>query len=157
MGDRLIQPDMQTFFSLKDRIPIDQSTTYVNSLIGNMQDNILTKVYFSPENVKIVQNGIRAGVYSLSNKEHIIHEQDENELIIIMRSVYLQHGLNEDNNIKKQVEALNQLVLKYAIPQIYSELEGYIKYQRDSGSLAVPMAHPKATYTGNQLEYNNML
>ena len=51
------------------------------------------------------------------------------------------------------VSPINKIVLNYAIPQIYGEAQGYMKYKYDVSTLAVPMEHPIMSKTNNkQLE-----
>ena len=69
-----------------------------------------------------------------------------------MRSIYLQHSANQRNNIRGQVDALNNLVLNYAVPQVYGEAQGYMQYRKDVSTLAVPMTRPTSTYESNTLE-----
>ena len=69
-----------------------------------------------------------------------------------MRSIFLQHASNLPTNITQQVEALNNLVLDYAIPQICSEAEGYIKFKNDVSTLPVPLQRASSTYSNNILE-----
>ena len=108
-------------------------------------------LFFSAENVQIIQNAIKAGVYSRSNSQYVIGNQDEDTLKIIMRSTFLQYSSNQPINITSQIESLNSLVIGYAVPQILSEAEGYIKYKKDVSTLAVPHARPKSTYHSNTL------
>ena len=82
------------------------------------------------------------GVYKLSRGQYVIGRQNVDELKIIMRSVYLQNSKNQPHHITEQIEALNKIVLEYAIKQVYGEAEGYMKYKMDISTLAVPMAHP---------------
>ena len=66
-----------------------------------------------------------------------------------MRSVFLQHAANLPTNITGQVEQLNIIVMDFAIFNVYSEAQGYIKYLHDASTLVVPMAAPiLATQTG---------
>ena len=98
-------------FQLHDKIPTGQSTSYHDALIGNWQNNTLSNTFFSAENIRILQNGLKAGVYNESNGRFIIGDQDEDTLKIIMRSIFLQHAANQKNNITGQVQHLNTLVL----------------------------------------------
>ena len=66
--------------------------------------------------------------------------------------MFLQHSANQRNNITKQVESLNTLVLNYCIPQIYGEAKGYVKFKNDVSTMAVPMTRPTSTYTNTTLE-----
>ena len=60
-------------FSLYDKIPINDSDTYYkNALTGTWDTGLLSNAFFSNENIDILQNGIRAGVYNKSNKNFLI-------------------------------------------------------------------------------------
>ena len=112
----------------------------------------LSLAFFRLENIKILQNGIRKGVYDRSNDQYIIDQQNCDELKIIMRSIYLQNAKNQPNNIKEQIEELNQLVLDYAINQIYNEAISYIKYKQDASTLHVLPNHPTNSSTKGKTE-----
>jgi len=150
----LLSQDTNKLFSMTDRIPIiSRVADYSEAMTGNWSDTLLSTTYFSSKNIKIIQNGIRIGVFQRSNGQYLIGEQNEDELKIIMRGVFLQNSLNIQNNIKEQVENLNKIVFDYAIPQIYGEAQGYMKYKYDVSTLAVPMEHPIMSKTNNkQLE-----
>ena len=124
-----------------------------DALVGNWESTPLSDSYFSKENMELLQNGIRAGVYKKSDQRHIIGLQDCDTLRIIMRSIFLQFSGNMKDEITKQLEALNMLVLNYSIPQVFGELEGYIRYREDVSKLPVPLAMPTASsYRTNTLE-----
>ena len=140
-------------FNLYDKIPVEQNiTSYRNALTGNLEDNMLSKVFFSKGNIIILQKKIMKGVYDNSNGRFKIGYQDEDTLKIIMRSIYLQNAANNPNNITAQVEALNQIVTDYCVPQICSEAQAYINYNNDVSNLAVPIQSPVSTYSNNILE-----
>ena len=139
-------------FNLYDKIPVEQNiTSYRNALTGNLEDNMLSKVFFSKGNIIIIQKNIIQGVYSNSNGRYEIGYQDEDTIKIIMRSIFLQHAANNPVNITTQVEALNQIVSDYCIPQICSEAQGYMNYKNDVSTLAVPIRRPVSTYSNNIL------
>ena len=139
----IIQPDTNKLFAMKDKIAYDSKTTeYREALNGNWQDSILSKAYFSKNNIQIIQNGIRAGVYKLSKDQYIIAPQCIDTLKIIMRSVFLQYSANMNDNIKNQIMSLNDIVIKYCVPTIYSETKGYLKYLHDASTMHMPIDHP---------------
>jgi Family of unknown function (DUF5761) len=135
-------PDTRSLFNMYDKIPAHQCTTYRNPLEGQWDDSTLSKAYFSKENIQIIQNGIRAGVYKQSNNQYVVAPQDCDSLKIVMRSIYLQYSANLPGNISGQIEALNQMVLNFCIQQVYSEAKGYMKYLSDASNMYVPIAHP---------------
>ena len=143
-------------FNLYDKIPVEQNiTSYRNALTGNLEDNMLSKVFFSKGNIIILQKKIMHSVYKSSNGRFEIGYQDEDTLKIIMRSIYLQNAANNPQNITGQVEALNQIVTDYCVPQICSEAQAYINYKNDVSNLAVPIQRPVSTYSNNNLELKN--
>ena len=135
-------PDTRSLFNMYDKIPAHQCSTYRNPLEGQWDDSTLSNAYFSKENIQIIQNGIRAGVYKQSNNQYVVAPQDCDSLKIVMRSIYLQYSANLPGNISSQIEALNQMVLNFCIQQVYGEAKGYMKYLSDASNMYVPIAHP---------------
>jgi len=140
-------------FQMHDKIPNQRFSSYSAALTGNWQDTSLSNTFFSADNMRIVQNGIKAGVYQRSKGRFQIADQDEDTLKIIMRSVFLQHATNLPTNIAGQVSALNKIVLDYAVPQVFSEAQAYVKYKNDVSTLVVPVQRPISTYQGQTLEF----
>lgn len=140
-------------FNFADKIPIKHCASYRDALTGSWTDTLLSKMYFSKENIQIIQNAIKHGVYIRSNKQFIIGEQNCDELKIIMRSIFLQHSGNLPCDLKYQISTLNDLVTEYAIKQIYSEAISYIKYKYDASTMYVPINLATNTSSkGNTLE-----
>jgi hypothetical protein len=146
-------PNTSNLFAMFDKIPANQCATFRNPTEGLWDETYLSKVFFSHQNIQLIQNGIRAGVYHRSNGQYLIGPQDCDPLKIIMRSVYLQYSANQPNNITQQIEELNNIVLNYCIQQVYGEAQGYLKYIDDASTLVVPIAHPvMANNTDRTLE-----
>lgn len=102
----------------------------------------VSELFFSKYNINILQDAIRYRVYVESEKRLLIGKQSEDELIIIMRSIYLTDARNIEgpkNVIVNQVRTLNSLVLDYCVPQIVREGESYIQYIHDASSIPVPL------------------
>lgn len=139
----IMQPDTTKLFAMKDKIQYDnKATEYREALNGNWQDSILSKAYFSKNNIQILQNAIRAGVYKLSKNEYIIAPQCVDTLKIIMRSVFLQYSANMNLDHTQQIRELNKIVTTYCIPSIYNETKGYLKYLHDASTMHTPIDHP---------------
>ena len=135
-------PDISKLFAMYDKIPANQCATFREPTLGQWDETNLSKAYFSKENLQIVQNGIRSGVYEKSNGQYLVAPQDCDTLKIIMRSVYLQHAANQPTNISGQIEQLNQIVLDYCIYHVFSEAQSYMKYLHDVSNLPVPISTP---------------
>jgi hypothetical protein len=139
-------------FSLYDQIPLSETTSdFREALTGTTTSTMLSVAFFSKENIKIIQNAIKAGVYKLSNGLFSIGEQNEDTLKIIMRSIFLQNS-KHGCDVTSQIVELNKLVGDYAVPQVYGEADGYMKYKRDISTLAKPIQRPISTYHNNTLE-----
>lgn len=139
-------PDKNIQFQMSEKIALkNKSTEYRDSLAGILEDNLLSRVFFSSGNIQIIQNGLRAGVYEMSqDRKIVISPQNIDNLKIIMRSIYLQYAEHrEDISVTKQVEDLNEIVLGYVIPTVYNETIGYLKYIQDQSTLVQPLELPK--------------
>jgi hypothetical protein len=146
-------PNTNDLFTMYDKIPANQCSTFRDPTQGLWSETVLSKVFFSKENIQIIQNGIRYGVYNKSNNQYLVGEQDCDSLKIIMRSIFLQYSANKLGNISEQVRELNKMILNYCIAQVYSEAQGYMKYLYDVSTLAVPISHPvMANNTDRELE-----
>jgi hypothetical protein len=133
-------------FKMYEKIAIkNKATEYREPVAGILEDNLLSKVFFSSGNVQILQNGLRAGVYAMSgNKQIVIPPQNLDHLKIIMRSYYLQYAEHRnDVSITAQVEELNKMVIDYVVPLVYKEYIGYTKYIQDQSTLVQPLARPQ--------------
>jgi hypothetical protein len=102
---------------LKDKIPRDSRSMYDN-LKFTQQNTPLSNLFFSKRNAQIIQNGLRAGVYNLSNKKYIIDEQSPDALNVIMRAIFLQNSKNQPDNLTQQIEELNRMVIDYCAPKL---------------------------------------
>lgn len=135
-------PNTSTLFSMYDKIPANQCTTFRNPTEGLWDNTPLSMAFFSQSNLQILQNGIRAGVYERSNGQYVIGQQDCDSLKIVMRSIFLQYAANQTANVSDQIANLNQMVLNYCTEQVYSEAQGYMKYLNDASTLVIPISHP---------------
>jgi hypothetical protein len=145
-------PSTSSLFELYDKTPSHQCITY-RKPISTQTSTILTKTFFSNQNIKLVNNAIRRGVYDSTNKQYLISEQDCTTILIIMKSIFLTHSKNNLNNITNQISELNKLVIEYCVKQIIGEAKSYMKYITDISELPTPLDYPKMTNTKhNQLE-----
>ena len=138
----IMQPNTGTLFSMYDKIKVDDTSNFRDALTGNWVDTPMSIAFFSKENIQILQNGIRAGVYKLSKGLYTIGNQSVDNLKIVMRSIYLQSATNKPTDITAQLQALNQLVLDYCVKRVYNEAVAYMNYRRDASNMYTPISHP---------------
>ena len=150
---RTAPPDISNLFALYDKIPAVQCATFRDATTGIWNESALSGAFFSSQNIEILQNGIRAGVYEMSNHQYVVGVQACDPLKIIMRSTFLQHSTNQPDNIPGQIAALNKIVLEYCIKHVYGEAKGHMKYLTDVDTLAVPIALPVMASQNDKRNY----
>ena len=138
----IMGPNVSTKFSMMDKIPLTTKTDYTNVLTGTFEKTRLSDVYFSQNNIQIIQNGLRKGVYDRSNQKILIDEQPRDQLVCIMRSIFYQQSKNLDTNIPQQIEDLNKYVIDFCVNQLFNEAVAYLKYKEDSSKMHIPMTAP---------------
>jgi len=122
----------------------ENSYNYTEDAIKHIHsENPVASLFFSKHNTDILHDGIRYAVFSQTKPNKVIERQSHNELLIIMRSVYLQYSQNLPTNIVDQVRKLNSRVLDYAIPTIIRELTQYTNYKNDISKLPIPLEQPQ--------------
>ena len=137
-------PNPEILFKMTEKISLkNKATEYRNPLAGDLECSLLSQVYFSKENIQIIQNGLRSGVFEMSQQRYRIPNQNIDNLKIIMRSMFLQFAEHKPDDITGQVETLNKIVLDYCVPQVYNEAVGYEKYTKDQSTLVVPLELPQ--------------
>ena len=114
---------------------------YALKSIISSKDNKLPNMFFSKKNIDLIQININKQVFN--EIRYKIKRQSDRELKLIMRSLYLQYGKHIKTNINQQILDLNNLVYKYAVPNIISNLQQFIGYSKDISSIPLPLNLPK--------------
>ena len=112
-------------------------------LRGNWETTPVSKIFFSAENMRLIQNGIRRDVYNKSQpKGYVIDDQSVDEIKMIMRAIFYQYSRNLATDVQGQITDLNQKVLDWCVPHILSAVDHYVYYIQDISHLPVPLAQP---------------
>jgi hypothetical protein len=120
---------------------VTQNNFATDALRGNWEVTELSKAFFSKENMRVVQNGIRKAVYDKSGpRKYVIDDQSADELTIIMRTMYLQYAQNLPYDIAGQVTDLNEKVYNWSVPHILSAVDHYNYYLNDISHMPVPLS-----------------
>jgi len=101
--------------------------------------NDISNVFFSPQNIEALQTGIRYYVWKKSCGKFNIDKQNEDELKIVMRSIYLEYAEHRPGRIIEQVKALNEKVLEFCVSKILEEIGMYMFYKKDISILPDPL------------------
>lgn len=156
-----IQPERRTRESveIERAIPIDlrrarsgyplyeekyKSNVRREAIRGIVQPTKLSDAFFGQKNMQDLQNMIRYQVWKMT--KHVIEPQDTTDLLIIMRSIYLQYSNMtdscNDSQIQKEVDRLNLFILRDAVPDIITNVEQHFGYLRDAGRIPAPIPQP---------------
>ena len=112
-------------------------------LYGTINRTSLSDTFFSDRNMKNIQDMLRYNIYIASGGEYQIGNQNNTDLQIIMRAIYLQHSKHLPTNIKGQVDELNRYVIEFSVPKVLSEIKQYIHYVHQLETLPNPIDLPR--------------
>lgn len=117
-------------YSLSENINITKkSRNIVFDMLRNIQEpSVFSMLYFSYENIEEVQRLIKYNVFKQGKFR--IDNQSEQELLIVMRAIYLQYSKipKKQQDYTYEIARLNQLVVERAIRVILSEITQQQKY-----------------------------
>jgi len=119
---------MKTPFMLFQSHTNDYYNMGQESLRGIQEETILSKIFFSPQNVDLIQKQIITAVFKRTNGKYLIEKQREADLQIIMRSMFLQHARHVPDHLTEQIRELNNLVTDDVVPNVITEINAYIGY-----------------------------
>jgi hypothetical protein len=114
-----------------------------DALTGIQERGPLATVYFSPENIEAVGEAIRGLVRQQTGD--VIGRQSQQELIYVMRSIYLTYSENRTGDVRREVRDLNERVLRYAVPNVISNLSLHKRFLSEVGKNPVPLSHGTST------------
>ncbi len=110
---------------------------------GFFEKNEITKIFFSDENMSRIQKKIKEEVYKRTNGQYTLDEdQDESDLMIVMRAIYLDKCKNLNEQPIRQVKLLNQQTVDYIVPDMITNIKQYFGYVKDINKPLTPMMRP---------------
>ena len=138
--------------------PVIFNTRRSYSLKGIIQETPMSNLFFSDLNVKAIQMTIRYLIHE--SKAKMIGYQSENELFVIMRSIYLQNAnsILTSDKMLTNLRVLNKMVVDYSVKNIGDQLDQYDGYLQKISRAPVPMEHPRAGNTdGYTYDISNIM
>jgi hypothetical protein len=121
--------------------PRNYKWTHADKVIGNTQEvSLFSQLFFSNKNIKEIQRLLRYNVYIASDKRYVISPQEQQAVLIIMRSQYLSYANHPQHikDYKKEIMRLNSIVVTAMLPDLISNIEQYVGYIKDSTEIAAP-------------------
>jgi hypothetical protein len=100
---------------------------------GSIQKSVLKSIYtptplgeifFSPENIGRLQKQIKKEIFIRSNGKYKLNvDQNESDLLVVMRAVYISDAVNSPYRIVHQVKELNHRTIERIIPDMLSMIK----------------------------------
>ena len=103
----------------------------------------LTRAYFSRSNLDVVQRSLSDTVAKLTG--YRIDRQDDTQLLIVMRAMFLDHAVNNPRNLQSEVARLNGGVVSTLLDQVISGMTAHLAYLRDASRMRTPIPRGAAT------------
>ena len=100
----------------------------------------LGDLFFSDFNLRSIQNNIRQTF--LDKSGIAIDYQKQDDVLTLMRMVFINNSSNPYGNLPAQVKLMNDIVVKTAIGQISTGMSQYIGYIRDISTPNLPEPRP---------------
>lgn len=129
-------------FAFTDRgVPAGEAAAVGMQRSTHLQATPLSTAFFSRDNIEVLQTRLRDVIREKMGL--VIDRQSEEELLIVMRYVFMQSARHEGG--AREVRRLNELVLVEIVPQVGSGLAQYLGYLRDASRMYTPMPRGQAT------------
>jgi len=117
------------YFSDNNRSEILRKKLIKNMVnISTCNQSNLENIFFSDQNIDIINKLLILTIYNMSNKKYKIAEQSKEKLLIVMRYIFIEYAKHLPYNIKNQVLELNYLVINNIIPDIITNITQKLEY-----------------------------
>lgn len=103
-------------------------------------DTPLNRLFFSQGNIDRLQTDIQMTVRQMVNAT--IDRQSDSDLMMVMRSYYLQYAQNNPARLQEELDDLNKRVVNFCSNRIAVEVEAYRYYRKDIMDFPAPIANP---------------
>jgi|UniRef100_A0A6C0EE42 hypothetical protein len=100
-------------------------------LIPEEEQGNLEIIFFSEENMELINKQLILAVFKYSNKQFLIPKQSHDSLIIIMRYVFIEYARHLPYDIMNQIKELNCKVINEIFPNIITNITQKIDYLQE--------------------------
>lgn len=107
----------------------------------HLQATPVSDQFFGGPNIDLLQSRLRDIIKQQTG--YVIDRQSPEQLLIVMRYVYMQSARHEGG--AREVRRLNELVLAEIVPQVGAGLAQYMDYLRDASRMYTPIPRGQAT------------
>lgn len=121
------------------------------ALKGIQTESELSKLFFSDANIKRLQRMIKREVYKRTRGEFRLEiDQEQRDLFIVMRAVYLENSRFLPGAVVRQCKRLLQKCVDEAVPGIITNLRQYYGYLKEINKPLTPIPRPLDAGNGSR-------
>ena len=115
----------------------------INGIECNRENDDVTIMFYSGENMKRLQRNIKQEIYDRTKGQYRMDDdQDEADLLIAMKAVYLEHARFLPFKPVKQVKELNRKVIEYIVPDMITSMKQAYGYLKEINEPLKPLIRP---------------
>lgn len=109
---------------------------------GYGTDSMLSKTFFSENNIRKVQKDLTFYVERATKNKVKIEDQPFEDILVRMQNTYYTYGRFLQRDIEKQVLELNMIAIKEMMPEIITQIKQQLTYLRDISRPPAVMDQP---------------
>ncbi len=103
----------------------------------------LSKIFYSMQNINRIQKMIKKAVFERTKGQYRLDDdQDESDLIVTMRAVFLEHARFLPFKLVHQVKELNRRTVEFLVPDMITEIKQHYAYIKEINEPIKPIARP---------------
>ena len=123
-------------FDMNDSNIASTMTRGIISGIDDTEDNLdpVTLMFFSKDNIDRIQKMIRREINEKTKGKYVLKvDQDENDLLVVMRAILLDMNGSDflPDKVIRQVKRLNKKTVEYIIPDMIESIKSHYGYLRE--------------------------
>lgn len=133
----LLFRDKYQDYQISETNILETNKIYQDIISKTIANNNLSRVFFSEKNVNHLISLICKLIKIYSNGSYNISEKSQNvtELLIVMRSMYLQIPVDYySSDVKTELCKLNRATIDWLVPRMIVNIQQYLGYMRDQSS-----------------------
>lgn len=115
-------------------------------------DSEMSRIFFSDENIKRIQKLIKREIFKKTKGEYRLDvDQDQQDLFIVMRAIYIENCRNLPGQTIRQVKRMNMKVIEQVIPSMITEIKQYYGYLKEINKPLDPISRPQNVSNAGRL------
>jgi hypothetical protein len=103
----------------------------------------LGEIYFSIDNIKRIQQMIKYAVFTRTSGKYLLKaDQNETDLLVVMRDIYINDAVNSPYRLVHQVKILNHKTIEKIVPDMITLIKQDEDYVNQLNKPINPIALP---------------